>query len=113
MRIEQGTDKPFKQFVSDLKLLYKEWGYNYTMVDGKLRDRIAFRIKSKSEENLSMEAMNWHLKIYDISRTYELGIYETLVKIYIFVPSEINFWQHSKERKRKASLINIPMKNKQ
>ena len=31
MRREQVTDEPFEQFVTDLKLLYKECGYDHTM----------------------------------------------------------------------------------
>ena len=44
MRIEQGTDEPFEQFVTDLKLLYKECGYDHAMEDEMIRDHIVFGI---------------------------------------------------------------------
>ena len=37
MRREQGTDEPFEQFVTDLKLLYKECGYDHAMEDEMMR----------------------------------------------------------------------------
>ena len=45
MRREQGTDKPFVQFVTDLKKLHKKCGYDYTMEDEMIRDHIVFGIK--------------------------------------------------------------------
>ena len=75
MRREQGTDEPFEQFVTDLKLLYKECGYNHVVEDEMIRDHIVFGIKStKVREKLNNEGNDLTLeKCMDISRTYELS----------------------------------------
>ena len=75
MRREQGTDEPFEQFVTDLKLLYKECGYHHAMEDEMIRDHIVFGIKStKVREKLINQGNDLTLeKCMDISRTYELS----------------------------------------
>ena len=75
MRREQGIEEPFEQFVTDLKLLYKECGYDHTMEDEMIRDHIVFGIKStKVREKLINEGNNLTLeKCMDISRTYEMS----------------------------------------
>ena len=68
-------DEPFEQFVTDLKLLYKEYGYDHTMEDEMIRDHIVFGVKSTKvrkkltnvDNDLTLE------KCMDISRTYELS----------------------------------------
>ena len=74
MRREQGTDEPFEQFVTDLKLLYKEWGYDHAMEDEMIKDHIVFGIKlTKVREKLINEGNDLTLeKSMDISRPYEL-----------------------------------------
>ena len=75
MRREQGTDEPFEQFVTELKLLYKECGYDHAMEDEMIRDHVVFGIKStKVREKLINEGNDLTLeKCMDISRTYELS----------------------------------------
>ena len=75
MRREQVTDEPFEQFVTDLKLLYKECGYDHAMEDEMIRDHIVFGIKSiKVREKLINQGNDLTLeKSMDISRTYELS----------------------------------------
>ena len=74
MRREQGTDEPFEQFVTELKLLYKECGYDHAMEDEMIKDHIVFGIKlTKVREKLINEGNDLTLeKSMDISRTYEL-----------------------------------------
>ena len=68
-------DEPFEHFVTDLKLLYKECGYNHTMEDEMIRDHIVFGVTStKVREKLTNVGNDLTLeKCMDISRTYELS----------------------------------------
>ena len=77
MQREQGTDKPlnFEQFVTDLKLLYKECGYYHVKEDEMIRDHFVFGIKStKVRKKLINQGNDLTFeKCMDISRTYELS----------------------------------------
>ena len=75
MRREKVTDEPFKKFMTDLKLLYKECGYEHSMEYEMIRDHIVFGIKStKVREKLINQGNDLTLeKFMDISRTYELS----------------------------------------
>lgn len=71
----QEAEEPFEQFVTDLKLLFKECGYDETVHDDMIRDHIVFGIKSsKVREKLISEGNDLTLeKCMDIARTHELS----------------------------------------
>ena len=110
--------------MTDLKLFYKEWGYDHAMEDEMIRDHIVFGIKStKVREKFINESNNLTLeKCMNISRTYELsqkqlksmnsGEDPNVHAIRSKFPTK----QHSvrkKEKKRKAPEKNLHMRNKQ
>ena len=71
----QESKEPFEQFVTDLKLLIKECGYDESVHDDMIRDHIVFGIKStKVREKLINEGDDLTLdKCMNIARTYELS----------------------------------------
>ena len=71
----QEADEPFEQFVTDLKLLIKECGYDETVHDYMIRDHIVFGIKSsKVREKMINEGDDLTLeKCMNLARTHELS----------------------------------------
>lgn len=71
----QESEEPFEQFVTDLKLLIKECGYDESVHDDMIRDHIVFGIKStKVREKLINEGDDLTLdKCINIARTNELS----------------------------------------
>ena len=71
----QEADEPFEQFVTDLKLLIKECGYDQTFHDYMIRDHIVFGIKSsKVREKMINEGDDLTLeKCMNLARTHELS----------------------------------------
>ena len=71
----QESEESFEHFVTDLKVLFKECGYQAGVEDEMIRDHIVFGVKStKIREKLINEGNALTLeKCMDIARTYELS----------------------------------------
>lgn len=71
----QESEELFEHFVTDLKVLFKECGYQAGVEDEMIRDHIVFGVKStKVREKLINEGNALTLeKCMDIARTYELS----------------------------------------
>ena len=71
----QQDGESFEQFITDLKILLKDCGYDEAIHDDVIRDHIVFGIRSsKIREKLINEGSDLTLqKCTDIARTYEMS----------------------------------------